>query len=75
MEKSNRLCVIRLTQPDYTRIFENALQYGLPVLLENISEDLEPLLESILLKQFIKQSGAMSIKFGDSVVEYNDAFR
>ncbi|XP_030383339.1 dynein heavy chain 7, axonemal [Scaptodrosophila lebanonensis] len=74
-EKNNKLCVIRLNQPDYTRVLENAIQFGLPVLLENIGEELDPILESILLKQLFKQGGTMCIKLGDSVIEYNHSFR
>lgn len=75
MEKQNRLGIIRLTQPDYTRVLENSIQFGLPVLLENIGEEIEPLLEPILLKQTFKQGGALCIKLGDSIIEYNDGFR
>ncbi|XP_036230121.2 dynein axonemal heavy chain 7 isoform X1 [Bactrocera oleae] len=75
LEKGNRLCVIRLNQPDYTRVLENAIQFGLPVLLENVGEELDPLLEAILLKQLFKQGGTMCIKLGDSVIEYNHAFK
>lgn len=31
MEKSNNLGVIRLTQSDYVRLLENAIQFGQPV--------------------------------------------
>lgn len=75
MEKANRLGIIRLSQPDYTRVLENSIQFGLPVLLENIGEEIEPLLEPVLLKQTFKQGGAMCIKLGDSIIEYNDSFR
>ena len=75
MEKPNRLCIIRLNQPDYTRVLENAIQYGLPVLLENVDETIEPLLDSVLLKQSFRQSGSFCIKLGDAIIEYNDAFR
>lgn len=75
MEKANRLCIIRFTQPDYTRVLENAIQFGLPVLLENIGEDMEPILEPVLLKQIFKQGGAMCIKLGDAIIEYNFAFK
>uniref|UniRef100_T1GP73 AAA+ ATPase domain-containing protein n=1 Tax=Megaselia scalaris TaxID=36166 RepID=T1GP73_MEGSC len=75
MEKVNKLCVIRLNQPDYVRILENAIQFGLPVLLENIGEDIDPLLESVLLKQTFKQGGAWCIKLGDTIIEYNNAFK
>ncbi|EDS43082.1 dynein-1-beta heavy chain [Culex quinquefasciatus] len=59
MEKVNRICIIRFSQPDYTRVLENAIQFGLPVLLENIGEEIEPLLEPILLKQVFRQGGTM----------------
>ena len=75
MEKANRLGVIRLNQPDYTRVLENSIQFGLPILLENIGEEIEPLLEPVLLKQTFKQGGAMCIKLGDSIIEYNNSFR
>lgn len=47
LEKENRLCIIQLSQPDYLRVLENAIQYGLPVLLENIGFELEPTMESV----------------------------
>ncbi|XP_052563215.1 dynein axonemal heavy chain 7 isoform X1 [Culex pipiens pallens] len=75
MEKVNRICIIRFSQPDYTRVLENAIQFGLPVLLENIGEEIEPLLEPILLKQVFRQGGTMCIKLGDSIIEYNDSFK
>lgn len=75
MEKANRLGIIRFSQPDYTRVLENSIQFGLPVLLENVGEEIEPILESVLLKQTFKQGGAKCIKLGDSIIEYNDSFR
>lgn len=75
MEKSRNLAIIRLNQPDYVRILENAIQFGQPVLLENIGEELDPILEPVLAQQIFKQSGAWCLKLGDSVVEYSHDFR
>jgi dynein heavy chain len=75
MEKSQNLAIIRLNQPDYVRILENAIQFGQPVLLENIGEELDPILEPVLAQQIFKQSGALCLKLGDSVVEYNPDFK
>lgn len=75
LEKENSLSIIRLTQHDYVRILENAIQFGQPVLLENVEEELDAILESILLKQTFKHAGAMCIKLGDAIVEYNTNFR
>ena len=38
MERSSDLRVIKLTDGDYMRTLENAIQFGIPVLLENVGE-------------------------------------
>ena len=55
MEKENTLSVIKLTDSDYMRTLENAIQFGNPVLMENVGEELDPSLEPLLLKQTFKQ--------------------
>ena len=55
-EKNNKLSVIKLNNPDYMRVMENCIQFGYPILLENVGEDLDPSLEPLLLKQTFKQS-------------------
>ncbi|GAB0099121.1 Dynein heavy chain [Sergentomyia squamirostris] len=75
LEKENRLCVIRFNQPDYNRVLENSIQFGLPVLIENVGEELDPMLEPILKKQIFKQGGVYCMKLGENIIEFNDAFR
>ncbi|KAH0950776.1 hypothetical protein HN011_006322 [Eciton burchellii] len=75
MEKAANLHVIRLTQPNYMRILENAVQFGQPVLLENIGEELDPILEPLLMKDVFRSGGALYISIGDSIIEYSDKFR
>ena len=75
MEKKNNLQVVKLTDTDFVRILENCIQFGTPVLLENIAEELDPLLEPLLLKQTFKQGGSICIKLGDSIIEYSFDFR
>ena len=43
--------------------------------MENVGEDLDPMLEPILLKQTFKQGGSMCIRLGDSTIEYSKDFR
>ncbi|XP_050461697.1 dynein axonemal heavy chain 7-like [Cataglyphis hispanica] len=75
MEKASNLLVVRLTQPGYMRIMENAVQFGQPVLLENIEEELDAALEPLLMKQTFRSGGALCIRLGDSIIEYSDRFR
>ena len=75
MEKENQLQVVKLTDATFLRTLENAVQFGQPVLLENVGEELDPALEPILLQNVFKQGGVMSIRLGDATVEYSDQFR
>ncbi|XP_011502202.1 PREDICTED: dynein heavy chain 3, axonemal [Ceratosolen solmsi marchali] len=75
LEKENKLSVIKLTDSNYTRVIETAVQLGLPVLLENILEEIDSLLEPILLKNLFMQHGLHYIKFGENTIEYNMNFR
>ena len=75
MEKPNNLHVVKMSDPDFVRTLENCVQFGNPVLLENVGEELDPILESLLLKQTFKQGGSICIKLGDNVIEYAADFR
>ncbi|XP_047456328.1 dynein axonemal heavy chain 7 isoform X2 [Mugil cephalus] len=75
MEKPNRLHIIKLSDGDFVRTLENCIQFGTPVLLENVGEELDPILEPLLLRQTFKQGGAMCIRLGDSTIEYAPDFR
>lgn len=57
MEKKNNLDIIKLTDKNYVRVLELALQSGHPVLLENVGEDLDPVLDPILTKAVFKEGG------------------
>ncbi len=75
MEKTSNLQVVKLTDANYLRSLENSIQFGTPVLLENVGEELDPSLEPLLQKQIFKQGGVNCIRLGDSTVEYSENFR
>lgn len=54
MERENQLKVIKLTDNNYVRVLENAIQLGFPVLLENIREQLDAVLEPVLLRNVFR---------------------
>ena len=60
---------------DYMRTLETAIQFGLPVLLQNVHEKLDPSLDPILNKSIVRIGGAPIIRLGDKEIEYNYDFR
>ena len=75
MEREKQMRVIKLSDSDFMRTLENAVQFGTPVLCENVGEELDPALEPLLLKQIFESGGIMSIRLGDADVQYSAAFR
>ncbi|KAI8801429.1 dynein heavy chain and region D6 of dynein motor-domain-containing protein [Cladochytrium replicatum] len=69
------LKAIKLTEAKFLRSLENAIRTGLPVLLEDVGEHLDPALEPLLLKQTVRQGGRLLIKLGDTFVEYDRNFK
>ncbi|XP_026815944.1 dynein heavy chain 7, axonemal-like [Rhopalosiphum maidis] len=75
MEMENSLNTIRFSSPNYITILEHAITSGQPVLLENIYEELDPILDPVLLTQIFLTGGTYCLTLGDSVIEYNHNFR
>ncbi|KAI3352270.1 hypothetical protein L3Q82_005249 [Scortum barcoo] len=74
-EAKHGLKVIKLTDPTFLRTLENAIRMGMPVLLEELKETLDPALEPILLKQTFVAGGRTLIRLGDSDIDYDKNFR
>ncbi|KAK7102408.1 hypothetical protein V1264_020630 [Littorina saxatilis] len=69
------LQVIDLQQADYMRTMETAVQFGLPVLLQNVQEKLDPSLDPVLNKSLMRIGGVYIMRLGDKEIEYNPDFR
>ncbi|XP_061620043.1 LOW QUALITY PROTEIN: dynein axonemal heavy chain 2 [Phyllopteryx taeniolatus] len=75
MELAKGLKVIDFQMPDYMLIMENAIQFGNPVLLQNVQEDLDPALNPVLNKSLTRIGGRLLLKLGDKELEYSPEFR
>ncbi|XP_061882783.1 dynein axonemal heavy chain 6 [Entelurus aequoreus] len=74
-EAKNGLKVIKLTDPNFLHKLENGIRMGMPVLLEELKESLDPALEPVLLKQTFVAGGRTLIRLGDSDIDYDKNFR
>lgn len=75
MEADSGLQIIKLSDANYMRTLENAIQFGKPVLLENVGQVLDAALEPLLCRSTVKQAGCVCIKLGDALVEFSPLFR
>lgn len=69
------LLVLKLSDDNFMRSVENAVQIGQPVLLENVGETLDASLDPILLKQVRRTGGRNVVVLGDKEVTYDEKFR
>ncbi|KAM7079135.1 dynein axonemal heavy chain 6 [Molossus nigricans] len=74
-ENKGGLKIIKLTDSNFLRTLENSIRLGLPVLLEELKETLDPALEPILLKQTFISGGRLLIHLGDADIDYDKNFR
>lgn len=58
-----------------SRVLENCVSLGYPVILEDSIETFDPLIEPILGKQIDKKRNMWTIKLGDSNIEYSQDFK
>ena len=71
-EAKNGLKVIKLTNSGFLRTLENAVRLGMPVLLEELEEHLDPALEPILLKQtFVSVSWCFNLSVEQTSLIHN----
>ncbi|KAF7269690.1 hypothetical protein GWI33_017275 [Rhynchophorus ferrugineus] len=75
MEGKNDLQVIDFGMPNFMHVVEKAVQFGQPVLLQNILETMDPSMEPILAKAVVRQGGQNMIKLDDKYVSYDDRFK
>eukprot|EP00595_Chromulina_sp_UTEXLB2642_P003598 CAMPEP_0196767344 /NCGR_PEP_ID=MMETSP1095-20130614/39365_1 /TAXON_ID=96789 ORGANISM="Chromulina nebulosa, Strain UTEXLB2642" /NCGR_SAMPLE_ID=MMETSP1095 /ASSEMBLY_ACC=CAM_ASM_000446 /LENGTH=575 /DNA_ID=CAMNT_0042134889 /DNA_START=1788 /DNA_END=3516 /DNA_ORIENTATION=+ len=69
------LTVKQLTDNDFMKHLELAIQFGNIFLFENIDEDIDPLLDPILEKNIFLQGNSYYIKLGDKTIEWDSNFR
>lgn len=48
------------------------VKFGNPMLIENVGEELDPLIDPILEKNYIIKAGRKYIKIGNEEIEFND---
>eukprot|EP01028_Stygiella_incarcerata_P006524 TRINITY_DN2668_c0_g1_i2.p1 TRINITY_DN2668_c0_g1~~TRINITY_DN2668_c0_g1_i2.p1 ORF type:complete len:4588 (-),score=1267.00 TRINITY_DN2668_c0_g1_i2:3353-17116(-) len=68
---------IRVTNmgANFIRVLESSIPFGIPVLIEDVGESIDPSLEPVLAKAVVKSQGRRVLKLGDREVDYNDDFR
>ncbi|CAK72703.1 unnamed protein product (macronuclear) [Paramecium tetraurelia] len=73
--RDQNLKIIKSTQEGLVKQIENAIQTGVPLLLEDAQEQLDISLDPVLLRQANPSNRKKNIKIGDKEIEFDSNFK
>lgn len=73
-ESKNDMILTTLDHKYFRTHLEDALSQGRPLLIEDVAEELDPCMDSVLDKNFMKAGSTYKVKVGDKEVDIMDGF-
>nr|VZI42327.1 unnamed protein product [Spirometra erinaceieuropaei] len=75
METPNNLKVATFSDPDFLKQLELAIKYGIPFLLQDVEEFIDPVINNVLEKNILGDQSRKFVVLGDKEVDFDPNFR
>ena len=73
-EEANQLRVTSLIDKRFRNTLEDSMAFGTPLLIENVEEEIDPVLDPVLNKEIQRKGRNLIIQLADKECEYSDEF-
>ena len=74
-ETPNNICVKSIFEDDYTKHLAIALEYGNPMVIENVDENLDPAIHNILTQKTDEDNGRRYVRLKEKRIHWHNNFR
>ncbi|CAK9027352.1 unnamed protein product [Durusdinium trenchii] len=74
-EADNNLQVTRMGSPRMVQVFEQSIEAGHPVLVENMLETVDAVLQPVIARNTLKRGTKRVLKLGEKEIAYNPNFK
>ena len=71
----DKMKIIQLSKPNYIQDVEHCIENGIPLMIENLQDDIDAVLDPVVARQTIKRGRNVVMKLGDSEVDYDPNFK
>eukprot|EP00965_Chrysotila_dentata_P068991 2279687-Pleurochrysis_carterae.AAC.1 len=73
-EGKNSLKITNLLEKRFRNVLEDAMAFGNPLMIENVIEDIDPVLDPVFNKEIQRKGRSLIIQLSDKECEYSEAF-
>ena len=74
-EREKKLIVRTFADSNFQKELERAITNGIPMLFENVDEELDPYIDPILYRNFVTKASMQYVKLGDTELQLEKGFR
>ena len=71
----DKLKIIQLSKPNYIADVEHCIENGIPLMIENLQDDIDAVLDPVVARQTMKRGRSTVMKLGDKEVDYDPNFK